>query len=207
MRSKIGIFTLALVAFCGSQSVFADQLVTNGGFETGDFTGWTVAGPATTTSSPSLYFGVDTVDADSGTYGAYLGSQFGVLQLSQTLTLADNHDYTVSFSLANLGAALLPNFINSFTVSIGGTTIFTETNAPASAYTNYSFSFDTTATSPTSEVLLISSENDASYFSLDNVSVSTTAASATTPEPATFLLIVPAVGLLALRRRKAVSKN
>jgi len=198
MRHKLGIFALALTALLGSQSAFADQLVTNGTFATGDFTGWTVAGQATTSPNASDFYGVDTFDAAPGdTYGAYLGTEFSVLELSQTLTVADNHDYTVSFSLANQGAPL-PGFNNSFSLSIGGNTIFTETNAPASLYTNYSFSFDTTSNSPTSELLLISSENDASYFSLDDVSVSTA-----TPEPATFLLVIPALGLIALRRRKS----
>jgi hypothetical protein len=197
MRQKLGIFALAFTALLGSQSAFADQLVTNGGFETGDFTGWTVAGPATTSSFASSFYGVDTLDAAAGTYGAYLGSEFNTLQLSQTLTLADSHNYTVSFSLANLGGPIPPNDNNSFSLSLGGVTVFTETNAPASLYTNYSFSFNTTSTFPTSDLLLITSENDASYFSLDNVSVSTA-----TPEPATALLIIPALGLLALRRRK-----
>jgi hypothetical protein len=196
MRHKLGIFALALTALLGSQAAFADQLVTNGGFETGSFSGWNLAGPATTSAFASDFYGVDTLDADTGTYGAYLGSEFSVLQLSQTLTVADNHSYTVSFSLANDGGPL-SGFNNSFSLSIGGTTLFTETNAPASLYTNYSFTFNTTSSSPTSELLLISSENDAAYFSLDNVSVSTA-----TPEPATFLLAIPALGLIALRRRK-----
>jgi hypothetical protein len=196
MRHKLGIFTLALTALLGSQSAFADQLVTNGGFETGDFTGWNLAGPATTSSNPSLFYGVDTLDAATGTYGAYLGTEFNTLQLSQSLTLADSHNYTVSFSLANLGGPLA-GFNNSFSLSLGGVTVFSETNAPASNFTNYSFSFNTSSTFPTSDLLLITSENDASYFSLDNVSVSTA-----TPEPATALLLIPALGLLALRRRK-----
>lgn len=196
MRHKLGIFALALTALLASQSAFADQLVTNGGFETGDFTGWNLAGPVTTSAFASDYYGVDTLDAATGTYGAYLGSEFSALQLSQTLTLADSHSYTVSFSLANLGGPLT-GFNNAFSVKLGGVTVFTETNAPANNFTNYSFSFNTTSTFPTSDLLLITSENDASYFSLDNVSVSTA-----TPEPATALLIIPALGLLALRRRK-----
>jgi hypothetical protein len=196
MRNKLGCFALALTAFFASQSAFADQLVSNGGFETGDFSGWNVAGHATSASNPSLYYGVDAADADTGTYGSYLGSEFSPLELSQTLTVAPSHNYTVSFSLANLGGPL-QGFDNFFTLSIGGNTVFTEKNASASTYTNYSFSFDTNAAAPASELLLISSRNDASYFSLDNVSVSTA-----TPEPATVLLIVPALALLALLRRQ-----
>lgn len=197
MRLKLGIFALALSAALGSQSAFADQLVANGGFETGDFTGWHVAVSGTAPTTPALFYGVDSQDAASGNYGAYLGTEFQTLALSQYLTVQDNHDYTVSFSLANLGGPLSGGFDNSFTVSIGGTTIFTESNAPESAYTNYSFSFDTTSTTPTSELLLITSENDASDFSFDNVSVATA-----TPEPATVLLVVPAVGFFAFLRRK-----
>jgi hypothetical protein len=201
MRHKLGILAFAFTALLGSQSAFADQLVTNGGFETGDFTGWNLSGPTTASASASEFYGVDTLDAATGTYGAYLSTLAGsTLQLSQTLTLADSHNYTVSFSLANLGGPL-PGYGNSFSLSLGGVTVFSETNAPASLYTNYSFAFNTNSTFPTSDLLLITSENDPSYFSLDNVSVSTTVATAT-PEPATALLIIPALGLLALRRRK-----
>ena len=63
MRLKLGIFALALSAALGSQSAFADQLVANGGFETGDFTGWHVAVSGAAPTTPALFYGVDSQDA------------------------------------------------------------------------------------------------------------------------------------------------
>ena len=54
MQLKTGVLTFALLAFSGSQSVFGAELVTNGAFETGDFTGWTLAGQTTTKLSKQL---------------------------------------------------------------------------------------------------------------------------------------------------------
>jgi hypothetical protein len=197
MRKNLIILAAATFAFMGAQSAFADQLVTNGGFETGDFTGWTLTGPATTSSNPSAFYGVDNIDAASGTYGAYLGSDFTTpLTLSQILTVTPSHSYTVSFTLEQ-DAAPQTGFGNSFVATFGGQTIFSETNAPVSAFTNYSFNVTTSSASTGTSALDFISENSLGYFSLDNVSVSTT-----TPEPATFLLIVPAIGLIALCRRK-----
>ena len=198
MFKKISILAAFFCAFFGAQNSFADQLVTNGGFETGDFTGWTVTGTATSSAFASEFYGVDTMDAASGTYGAYLGSEFSTLTLSQSLAVQPAHYYTVSFSLAQLSAPQT-GFTNSFQVLMGGQTVFSETNAPVSAYTNFSFTTSTSPSAATSQMLQLVSENDLGFFSLDNVSLSTGAA---TPEPASLLLIAPALAFFALRRRK-----
>ncbi len=198
MRKNIGVLTAVLGAFFGTQTLFADQLVTNGGFETGDLSGWTATGDVTSSDFASQFYGVDTLDAAAGTYGAYLGSEFAPLTLSQTLTVQPGHYYDVSFSLAQ-NSAPATGFTNSFVASFAGQTFFSVTNAPVSAFTNYSFTVSTSPGASTAAVLQLTSQNDLGYFSLDNVSVSTGAA---TPEPATFLLIAPGVGVLALLRRK-----
>jgi hypothetical protein len=202
MRKTLGILTVFVAALFGAQGAFADQLVTNGGFETGDFTGWTTTGPVTTSAAASQFYGVDTIDAASGTYGAYLGSELSQLTLSQSLTVAPSHSYTISFSLAQ-DSAILPNFINSFAVTLGGQTVFSEFDAPVTAFKNYTFTFATSSSAPASEVLSFVSENDLGYFSLDNVSVSTTV----TPEPATLLLIAPALCVVGLIRRKKIAQD
>ena len=203
MLKKASIFLVIVSAFSGAQSLFADQLVTNGGFETGDLTDWTVTGTATNSAFASQFYGVGTQDAASGTYGAYLGSEFNPLTLSQSLTLQPARYYDVSFSLAQLSAPAA-GFTNFFQLSLAGQTVFSETNAPVSPYTNYSFTVSTSPVVANSSLLEVVSQNDLGYFSLDNVSVSTGAA---TPEPATLLLIAPALGILALRRRKSAEVN
>jgi hypothetical protein len=198
MSKRIGILATVISLFCGAQGVFATKLVTNGGFETGNFKGWTLSGPVTTSEAASNFYSVDTQDKDAGTYGAYLGSEFSVLTLSQNLTVTDGQEYVVSFSLAQ-DSAILPGFTNSFLVTLGGQTVFSEMDAPVSAYTDYSFGVYVPAGADTSETLSFASENDLGYFSLDKVGVNPA------PEPATLLLIAPAIGLLALLRRKLLN--
>ena len=142
---------------------------------------------------------MDAQDAASGAYGSYLGSEFSPLTLSQTLAVQPAHYYTISFSLAQ-NSAPLTGFTNSFSASFGGQVFFSETNAPVSSFTSYSFSVITAPTAPGSALLQFTSQNDLGYFSFDNVSVGTGTA---TPEPATLLLIAPALGALALLRRKS----
>ena len=204
MRNKINFLAVILTAFLGTQAALADQLVTNGGFETGDLTGWTVGGPTTSSTDPAAFYGVDTLDAATGTYGAYLSTDStqlspNQLTLSQTLTVAPSHTYVISFSLAQDVAPSLPAFGNLFQVSLGNVTVYAKSNLPVSAFTNYSFTVTTAANVPVSDPLTFTLQNDLGYFSLDNVSVSSA------PEPSTLLLVIPAVALLGVFRRKLIS--
>ena len=79
MRTFRMSFSLALLSLSSSSGAVAsslcdqvqNNLVTNCGFETGDFTGWTLSG--NTGNRGGYYYGVDAIDAFSGNYGAYLG--------------------------------------------------------------------------------------------------------------------------------------
>jgi len=218
MRKSISV--LAFI-FCGlwsaSQPVFgaslctgiSPNLVTNCGFETGDFTGWTIAG--NTLNPGGNYYGVDAFDANSGSFGAYLSQDFvdrgaSPLTLSQTLTTSVGAVYNVMFWLEQ-DTAPTPGYIHSFTAAWGGTTIQSLTPTVAlpgtvGSFTEYSFS--ETATS-ISTALTFTIENDDSYWSLDDVSVSP---AATVPEPSTGLLAGMALGvvlLLVAREKRAAS--
>jgi len=218
MRKSISV--LAFI-FCGlwsaSQPVFgaslctgiSPNLVTNCGFETGDFTGWTIAG--NTLNPGGNYYGVDAFDANSGSFGAYLSQDFvdrgaSPLTLSQTLTTSVGAVYNVMFWLEQ-DTAPTTGYIHSFTAAWGGTTIQSLTPTVAlpgtvGSFTEYSFS--ETATS-ISTALTFTIENDDSYWSLDDVSVSP---AATVPEPSTGLLAGMALGvvlLLVAREKRAAS--
>ena len=100
-------------------------LVQNGGFEAGDFTGWTLNGSSTynsvTTSSDAF--------VHSGSYGAALGQYGSLGYLSQTLPTSAGQNYLLSLWLDNpsnsYGATP-----NQFLVQWNGTTIFNQTNLP-----------------------------------------------------------------------------
>jgi len=141
------------------------SLVQNGGFETGDFTGWTLNGNSaynfvTTSSTIS---GV----VHSGSYGAALGQYGSLAYLYQTLATSPGQNYLLSLWLDNpnnsYGATP-----NQFLVQWDGTTLFNRTNIPYTAWTN--LQFIVTATS-TSTVLQFGSEDTPWYLGLDDISV------------------------------------
>jgi len=178
------------------------NLVTNCGFETGDFTGWTVGGNSL--NPGSNYFGVDAFDANSGNYGAYMSQDFidggtTPVTLSQTLATVAGGAYAVTFWLEQ-DTAPTPGYAHVFSAAFGGTTLLTLTPTvvspgPVGVFTQYTI--DVMATT-SSSVLKFSFENDDQYWSFDDVSVSTV------PEPSTGMLAGLAIGGLLLLRRKTV---
>ncbi|MES2391130.1 MAG: hypothetical protein V4555_05790, partial [Acidobacteriota bacterium] len=79
---------------CGSAR--ADELLVNGGFETGDFTGWTVANNdsfTTVTAADGIF--VPT----GGTYFAEFGTQGSDATVSQTFTDTVGEYLTLTFFL------------------------------------------------------------------------------------------------------------
>ena len=176
-RWTLGLAALVLFLDWAGEAK-AGNLVVNGGFESGDYTGWTLGGDTTydtITSSPAF--------VHSGTYAAQFAGAGSDTLLYQTIATTPGASYQISYWL--LGDGDLPN---NASVSFGGQTLFSQASIAAFPYTEYTFTVQ--AAAPVS-TLQFAARDDPGYFYLDNVSV--TAA----PEPSAGVLLgVGAVGLL-----------
>ena len=182
-RSISATFVAALLFVTSLLPLVAQaNLVVNGGFETGDLTGWTVI-PAATGSD----YGVTSYAPHSGSYSLELGA-VGSLDdtvLQSALPTVAGQSYLVDFWLYHPYA----NSQNDFTASWNGTSLLSLVNTPINSWTEYTYT--TTATGPTSTIQFAGRDVPAYYY-LDDVSVNPVA----TPEPSTFGLL--GAGALAL---------
>jgi hypothetical protein len=175
----------------------ATNLVQNGSFETGNFSGWTLTGDTAFTgvcnngSTPCP----DNIPPENGNWEAYFGPVGDTATLSQMITTMPGTQYTLSFYLANpVGGT--PNY---FDVKFG-TAEFSITNFGV-PFGYQEFVLTTTATS-SQTLLAFTFRNDPSYWYLDNVVVNA-GGQGTTPEPSTLAMFgTGAIGLAGFARRK-----
>jgi hypothetical protein len=115
---------LALVSLLGlgiTQSTKAN-LITNPGFETGDFTGWTV------------FVGIVSVGPEFPHSGSFATSPFPTSEVGQTLATTPGAIYHVSFFLAQpVGSG------GTLDVLWGGSTVFSYIFNSPSGYTELTF--------------------------------------------------------------------
>jgi len=135
-------------------------LVVNGGFETGDFSGWTTNGNFTSTSVTN-----DSASVHSGTFGAALGAFGSLGYLAQTLPTIAGARYALSFWLESPDGQTP----NEFLVSWNGNTLLDGTNLPALGWTNVQLVVTATGTTT---ILQFGFLDDPSFLALDDVSVS-----------------------------------
>jgi Carbohydrate binding domain len=133
------------------------NLITNPGFETGNFSGWIQSGNTEATAVG------DGIYAHTGTFGAQLGPVGSDGFLVQILPTTIGTTYDISFWLRNDGGTP-----NDFSVSFAGFTGFTDINGAASTYVLHAFSVE--ATSATSN-LVFAFRHDPAFWGLDDVSV------------------------------------
>src|ERR1035437_6021329 len=165
-------------------SVLVGQsLVQNGGFETGDFTGWTLNGDAGNfnyvDSSGSF------VAPHSGTYCALLGESGFLAYLSQTLPTAAGQKYLISLWLNNPLKGS-PSNPNEFSVSWNGSTLYDKVNVAKIGWTNMQFVVKVTGSST---VLQIGGRDDNYYLGLDDVTVTPGFAPAISTQPTNLTIL------------------
>jgi hypothetical protein len=193
MKNVLAATAIATILAAGGAHA-AGNLLTNGSFETGDFTGWTLGG-----NIDGFTFvagsGFDGITAEDGNFYAALGAIGADATVSQTFTDTPGATYEASFYLASDGGTP-----NDFAVTGPGSLFLpTLTDIPAQPFEQF-FGFFTGSGSDT---ITFIARNDPGYLGLDNVSVT----AVSVPEPATWATMILGLGLAggALRRRKAIA--
>jgi len=149
-------------------------LVTNGSFETGDFTGWTLAGNTGFTGVTSGAF-YPVSGAEDGQFFAYLGPIGSDGSLSQTIATMPGAQYCLSFWFAAAG-----DNPSDFSANWDGTPVYSVINPnTGGVWTHYTF----TVTGTGSDTLAFLFRDDPAYMALDNVCVSESAGSCSSPVP------------------------
>jgi len=164
-------FTLDLVG---------QQVVQNGGFETGDFTFWKLhgGGGVENVVGNAEFMAAQNSDGSfsypgqyyihSGTYAAFMGETGTLSTLSQSVATVPNRDYLLSFWLVNPSQFAGPRrpIPNQFNVAWNGDLLFDRSNMRTFSYTNMQF---VVAATNTTSVVTFGFRNDIDYFGLDDV--------------------------------------
>ncbi|MFA9217980.1 MAG: PEP-CTERM sorting domain-containing protein [Sphingomonadaceae bacterium] len=180
---------LVIVAMLLASSVSAHaatELVVNGDFETGNFSGWTKSG------NISLSDVIANSVTSNHTFVWRSGATGSAAFISQNLTTTVGYKYTLSFDVFNSATSA-----STFEADFAGTKVYEFSNQ-AQNWTHVTLT-DLVATGNSTE-LKFGARNDPSFTRLDNVSVTVSAV----PEPETYAMLLAGIGLMGAvaRRRK-----
>jgi subtilase family serine protease len=154
------------------------SIVQNGGFETGDFSYWTLSGHGLLLtnidgqSQLEIYNAVEpAIDyplvAHSGNFGAFLGDT-APAKLSQTLPTIAGQYYWISLWLDNPTNGTGQSFYVNWNTNATTHTLYTKSSPPVFAWTNLQF---IAAAGSSSTVIQFQAENIPNFYGLDDVSV------------------------------------
>ena len=142
-------------------------IVLNGGFETGDFTDWTVDANTTYTFVDNGNASQTGIPPHSGSYLAALGQDGSLGYISQSLSTISGQSYLLSLWLYPPVIRHGNNTPNQFVVLWNGTTQYNAANLPElGAWTNLQFIVTATGLQT---VLEIGGRDDPSWLGLDDV--------------------------------------
>lgn len=211
-KSTSRVILLSLYALLWVSSGKA-SLITNGGFETGNFSGWT-----TTPAALGSNFGVGTSYPHSGNYSAYFaGSVVGSYDaISQSIATELGESFQLNFWLSIDPNGLSPFIlaehsipdgspsspaIDNFQVLWNGVVVDAISSSTFTSYTEYTVTIPA-ATSAGTGTLAFDAYNSGVGTYLDDVSL--TPINAATPEPRTTWLV--SLALLSLGLLNVIGK-
>jgi uncharacterized repeat protein (TIGR01451 family) len=152
--------SVAPVAAVASEcDALAGNLVTNCGFETGDFTGWTLGGDTSFTGVVN--------NPHTGTFAEFAGPTGGQGSISQTVTTVAGRWYAFRFYVLG-GASSGAHFDAQLTNNAAPVTVVTYDNVTLGSWTQTTYTFQAATTSAT---VTFHYQNVPTFWFLDDVAV------------------------------------